>query len=135
VSFCPLYRKVFKLTVSLPIEEEGYVRTLWTRDAYGVPSRTNLYGAHPIYVNQKTGQNASASGVFFLNSNGMDIKFPEGGKQIEYNILGGVVDLFFLNGPTPADVARQGTQVWGVPAEVPYWSLGVSFDRTRECPH
>lgn len=56
----------------------------------------------------------------------MDVKFPGGGQNVEYNILGGVVDLFFLNGPTPADVARQGVQVWGVPAEVPYWSLGVS---------
>lgn len=102
------------------------MRTLWTRDAYGVPSRTNLYGAHPIFVNQKTGQNASANGVFFLNSNGMDVKFPDGGENIEYNVLGGVFDLFFLNGPTPADVARQGTQIWGAPAEVPYWSLGVS---------
>lgn len=57
----------------------------------------------------------------------MDVKFPNGGQKIEYNILGGVVDMFFLNGPTPADVARQGTQVWGVPAEVPYWSLGVGL--------
>jgi alpha-glucosidase len=56
----------------------------------------------------------------------MDVKFPGGGEEIEYNVLGGVVDLFFLNGPTPADVARQGTQIWGAPAEVPYWSLGVS---------
>lgn len=110
----------------LPIQDEGYIRTLWTRDAYGVPPRTNLYGAHPIFVNQKIGENPSASGVFFLNSNGMDVKFPNGGQEIEYNILGGVVDMFFLAGDTPADVARQGTQVWGVPAEVPYWSLGVS---------
>jgi alpha-glucosidase len=108
---------------TLPIDRDNYVRTLWTRDAYGVPSYTNLYGAHPIFVNQKVGQNASASGVYLLNSNGMDVKFPNG-TAIEYNVLGGIIDLFFLNGPTPADVARQGAQIWGTSSEVPYWSLG-----------
>jgi alpha-glucosidase len=56
----------------------------------------------------------------------MDIRFPQAGKYIEYSALGGVLDFSFLNGPTPAAVARQGTEVWGKPAEVPYWSLGVS---------
>lgn len=109
----------------LPISRDNYTRTLWTRDAYGVPTYTNLYGAHPIYVNQKVGDEPEAHGVYLLNSNGMDIRFPDGGKSIEYSTLGGVIDLFFLNGPTPADVAKQGTEIWGRPAEVPYWSLGV----------
>ncbi|BEJ16617.1 hypothetical protein CspHIS471_0600180 [Cutaneotrichosporon sp. HIS471] len=109
---------------TLPIHDEGYIRTLWTRDAYGVPGKTNLYGSHPFYVNQKVGQHASASGTFLLSSHGMDVKFPNGGSEIEYNTLGGIVDLFFFNGPTPADVARQGSQVWGVSEPVPYWSLG-----------
>lgn len=109
---------------TLPITEEGYVRTLWNRDAYGVPARTNLYGSHPIIVNQKVGENPSASGVFLLNSNGMDIKFPEQGKYIEYNTLGGIADFFFLNGPTPADVSRQAAAIWKPSPMVPYWSLG-----------
>ncbi|CAK9779509.1 hypothetical protein CC85DRAFT_287362 [Cutaneotrichosporon oleaginosum] len=108
---------------TLPIHEDGYTRTLWTRDAYGVPGRTNLYGAHPFYVNQKVGEGASASGTFLLSSQGMDVKFPNG-TQVEFNALGGIVDLFFLNGPTPADVARQGSQIWGISEPVPYWSLG-----------
>ncbi|GMK58551.1 hypothetical protein CspeluHIS016_0505830 [Cutaneotrichosporon spelunceum] len=109
---------------TLPIHEDGYTRTLWTRDAYGIPGRTNLYGSHPFYVNQKVGEHASASGTFLLSSQGMDVKFPNNGSEIEYNTLGGIVDLFFFNGPTPADVARQGSQVWGVSEPVPYWSLG-----------
>ena len=111
----------------LPIGRENYVRTLWTRDAYGTPSYTNLYGAHPIFVNQKVGSNHSANGVYLLNSQGMDIKFPEGGQYVEYNTLGGIVDLFFLAGPQPADVARQASGVWGKTQEIPYWSLGVSI--------
>jgi len=112
------------LTFRLPIDQNNYTRTLWTRDAYGVPSQTNLYGAHPVFVNQRVGQNASANGVFFLNSHGMDVRFPESGQYIEYSVIGGIVDLFFFAGPTPADVARQGSDVWGKAAEVPYWSLG-----------
>ena len=122
-----LSKSKIKLMHRLPISRDNYTRTLWTRDAYGVPSYTNLYGAHPIYVNQKVGNGSEAHGVYLLNSNGMDIRFPNGGDSIEYSTLGGVIDLFFLNGPTPADVARQATEIWGKPAEVPYWSLGVSL--------
>lgn len=109
---------------TLPITEDNYIRTLWNRDAYGLPPRTNLYGSHPIYVNQKVGETPSASGTFLLNSNGMDVKFPENGKYIEYNVLGGIADFFFLNGPTPGDVARQASQIWKPSPMVPYWSLG-----------
>jgi hypothetical protein len=74
------------LHLSLPITQENYTRTIWSRDAYGLPSFTNLYGAHPVYINQITGSNstsASSHGVFLLNSNGMDVKFPESGKYLE----------------------------------------------------
>lgn len=97
---------------------------MWSRDAYGIPSRTNLYGNHPFYVDQRVGSKASASGTFLLNSHGMDITFPGGGSNIEFNALGGIADLFFFNGPTPGEVAKQGAQVWGASKEVPYWSLG-----------
>jgi alpha-glucosidase len=56
----------------------------------------------------------------------MDVKFPEAGKYIEYNSLGGIFDFFFFNGPTPGDVAKQGSEVWHPSKEVPYWALGVS---------
>ena len=112
----------------LPITRANYTRTFWARDAYGTPTYTNLYGAHPIYVNQKVGDNPTANGVFLLNSEGMDIKFPDG-QYIEYNAIGGIADLFFFNGPTPGDVAQQATEVFGKPDEVPYWALGVSHRR------
>lgn len=110
--------------LTLPIWEDNYIRTLWNRDAAGLPTRTNLYGSHPIYVNQKVGDKPSASGTFLLNSNGMDIKFPEKGSYIEYNVIGGILDFMFLNGPTPGDVARQASQIWKPSPMVPYWSLG-----------
>lgn len=142
---------------SLPIEMENYTRTIWARDAYGLPTYTNLYGAHPVFINQITGENPSAYGVFLLNSNGMDVKFPESGRYLEYNVLGGILDLYFFAGPTPAEASKQYVQAIGksrvlnpgyptnhlriaigFPAEVPYWSLGfhqcrsVRFTRSRQ---
>jgi alpha-glucosidase (family GH31 glycosyl hydrolase) len=102
--------------LSLPITQENYTRTIWSRDAYGLPSFTNLYGAHPVYINQITGSNstsASSHGVFLLNSNGMDVKFPESGKYLEYNVLGGIFDLYFFAGPTPAEASRQYVETIG----------------------
>ncbi len=99
---------------------------MWSRDAYGVPQGSNLYGNHPIYYEHRT---TGTHGVFLLNSNGMDIKIndTEGlGTTLEYNVIGGVLDFYFLAGSEsdPTEVARQYADVAGTPAEVPYWSFG-----------
>ena len=100
-------------------------RTMWSRDAYGVPTGSNLYGNHPIYFeHRKTGTH----GVFLLNSNGMDIKLDDThSASLEYNIIGGVFDFYFLAGSEtdPVEVSRQYAQLVGTPAEVPYWSFGL----------
>lgn len=61
-----------------------------------------------------------------LNSNGMDVFIDKGeaGQYLEYNILGGVLDLFFMAGPTPVDVVRQYSEVAGLPVTIPYSALG-----------
>ncbi|EPQ30679.1 uncharacterized protein PFL1_01580 [Pseudozyma flocculosa PF-1] len=110
----------------LPITQANYSRTLWARDAYGVPSRTNLYGSHPIYFDHRlTDSGPSTHGVFLLTSNGLDVKFPDGGRALEYNTLGGIIDLFFMQGPDPTSVAKQYTDVIGRPVGSPYWGLGL----------
>ena len=112
---------------SLRLPTTNYTRTLWNRDAYGIPSETNLYGAHPVYVDHR-GKNGT-HGVFFLNSNGMDIKIDitEDGKQyLEYNAVGGVLDFYFLAGPTPKEVSIQYSEVVGLPVMQSYWTFGVS---------
>jgi alpha-glucosidase len=95
--------------------------TLWSRDAFGTPNGTNLYGNHPVYFEHRT---TGTHGVFLLNSNGMDIKLANG--TLEYNVIGGVLDFYFLAGSTsdPTAVARQYAEIVGAPAEVPYWSFG-----------
>ena len=104
----------------------NYTRTLWSRDAYLVPSGTNLYGNHPVYFEHREAS-GQTHGVFLFNSNGMDIKInstERDGQYLEYNTLGGVVDLYFLSGPGPVQVAEQYSEVVGKPAMMPYWGLG-----------
>ncbi|KAL2754207.1 glycoside hydrolase family 31 protein, partial [Sodiomyces alcalophilus JCM 7366] len=114
---------------SFRLPNRNYTRTLWARDV-AVPRRENLYGSHPIYVEQRA---TGTHGVFLLNSNGMDILINEdddGSSFLEYRAIGGVLDFYFLAGPTPVEVARQYARVAGSPAIVPYWSLGF-----HQCKH
>ncbi|KAI4729283.1 alpha-glucosidase [Aureobasidium sp. EXF-10728] len=103
----------------------NYTRTLWSRDAYSIPEGSNLYGNHPVYFDHRGAD--GTHGVFLLNSNGMDIKInstAELGQYLEYNTIGGIVDLYFLAGPSPTEVSKQYAEVVGLPAEMPYWGLG-----------
>jgi len=59
----------------------------------------------------------------------MDIKITNdgpGGPSLEYNVIGGVIDFYFLVGSEtdPTAVAKQYASVVGRPAEIPYWSIG-----------
>ena len=64
----------------------------------------------------------SAEGALLLNSNGMDVVLTP--TSYQWRAVGGIPDLYFFTGPTPADVMRQYTDVVGRPAMQPYWSLG-----------
>ncbi|KAA8910594.1 alpha-glucosidase [Sphaerosporella brunnea] len=97
-------------------------RTLWARDAYSVPADSNLYGTHPIYLEHRE---SGTHGVFLLNSNGMDVNLGvENGMKLQYNVIGGIFDFYFLSGPTPQAVTQQYAAIVGVPALPAYWSLG-----------
>ncbi|KAK3378615.1 alpha-glucosidase-like protein [Podospora didyma] len=108
----------------LRLNTTNYIRTLWSQDAFGTPSGANLYGNHPVYFeHRKTGTH----GVFLLNSNGMDVvinKNAAAGQYLEYNTLGGVVDLYFVAGPSPIEVSQQYAEIAGLPAMMPYWGFG-----------
>ena len=115
-------------TDSFRLSAYNTTRTFWSRDAYGIATGTNLYGNHPVYFEHRT---TGTHGVFLLNSNGMDIKInnTESGNTttLEYNVIGGVLDFYFLAGSEtdPTEVARQYADVVGTPAEVPYWTFGL----------
>jgi alpha-glucosidase len=55
----------------------------------------------------------------------MDIKIDDSeGQFLEYNTLGGIIDLYFVSGPTPVEAARQYSEVVGKAAMMPYWGFG-----------
>lgn len=58
-----------------------------------------------------------------MNSNGMDVVLSE--NSIQYRMIGGVIDLYFLAGPTPNAVNDQLTQIIGRPVMPPYWAQGL----------
>ncbi|KAK8117999.1 glycoside hydrolase family 31 protein [Apiospora kogelbergensis] len=108
------------------LNDTDYTRTMWSRDAYGIPYGTNLYGNHPIYFDHRVG--SGTHGVFLLSSSGMDIKInqtSDGKQYLEYNVVGGIIDLYFMAGPTPTKVSQQYAQIAGLPAMMPYWGLGM----------
>ncbi|KAH8669727.1 putative alpha/beta-glucosidase agdC [Tricladium varicosporioides] len=112
-------------TDSLRLNTTDYTRTLWSRDSYGIPAGQNLYGNHPIYFDHRGSK--GTHGVFLLSTSGMDIKINRtetDGQYLEYNLMSGILDLYFLEGPSPVDVAQQYSEVTQKPAMMPYWSFG-----------
>lgn len=58
-----------------------------------------------------------------MNSNGMEVAITRSTLQIR--TIGGILDLYFLMGPSPMDVLNQLTSIVGRPVMPPYWSLGL----------
>ncbi|XP_049848123.1 uncharacterized protein LOC126311211 [Schistocerca gregaria] len=100
----------------LPYDDRTY--TIFTKDL-ATPEFLNVYGAHPFYMEMRNGK---AHGVLLLNSNGMDVVLKN--ESLTFKVMGGVLDFFFFNGPTPRDVVRQYLYVIGKTHFPPYWSLG-----------
>ncbi|KAK1757123.1 glycosyl hydrolases family 31-domain-containing protein [Echria macrotheca] len=109
---------------SLRLPASGYKRTLWNAESPFIPRNSNLYGSHPIYFDHRGG--SGTHGVFLLSASGMDIVIDQedGQRYLEYNTIGGVLDFYFLAGPNPSDVSKQYAEVAGLPAMMPYWTLG-----------
>lgn len=110
---------------SFRLETQDYQRVFWNSESPYIPRHSNLYGAHPNYLDHRG--DAGSHGVFLLNSDGMNININQtetGGHYLEYNIVGGILDFYFLAGPSPTDVSKQYAEVVGLPAMMPYWSFG-----------
>lgn len=59
------------------------------------------------------------------NWSGMDIKIDDSdGQFLEYDTIGGIIDLYFVSGPTPVEAAQQYSEVVGKSAMMPYWGFG-----------
>lgn len=110
---------------SLKLNTNWQIFTLFNKDQ--VPTENaNLYGAHPFYlIIENSGK---SHGVLFLNSNAMDV-ILQPSPGITFRTIGGIFDIYFFLGPTPADVIKQYSEVVGKPFLPPYWSLGFHLCR------
>lgn len=93
--------------------------TLWAADVAALDMYTNLYSSYPFYLQMIDG---ASHGVMLMNSNGMDIYLES--DYLTFKVIGGIIDLYVFNGPTPTNVVSQYTKIIGNPTMMPYWSLG-----------
>ncbi|ORX73656.1 hypothetical protein DL89DRAFT_273529 [Linderina pennispora] len=93
-------------------------KTLWSRGGSYLLGE-NIYGSQTIHMELRNGK---FHGAYLHNFHGMDIVLDN--NAIQYRILGGTADFYFLNGPTALDVIDQYTDLVGRPARIPYWALG-----------
>ncbi|KAF2729216.1 alpha-glucosidase precursor [Polyplosphaeria fusca] len=103
----------------------NYTRTMWNSESPFIPTNDNLYGSHPVYFEHRGDK--GTHGVFLLSSSGMQININRSdtdGQWLEYNTIGGTLDLYFLAGKKAADVSRQYADVVGYSPMYPYWAFG-----------
>ncbi|KAI6477351.1 hypothetical protein MCOR04_009721 [Pyricularia oryzae] len=113
-------------TDSFRLPTQDYHRTLWNADMAFNPPMANMYSSHPTYFDHRPGSGTHA--VYLRNSGGMDVKIHRteaDGQYLEYNLLGGVLDLYLLAGPGPAEASRQYAETIGLADMPPYWALGI----------
>ncbi|KAL8831868.1 MAG: hypothetical protein Q9191_000620 [Dirinaria sp. TL-2023a] len=102
----------------------NFTRTFYAIDN-GNPINSNLYGTHPVYLENRY-QNNSASlshGVYARNAHGQEWLLRDG--NITYRTIGGSFDFYFLSGPTAKEViAQYQGGIIGYPAMQMYWTFG-----------
>lgn len=71
------------------------------------------------------GRSASAAGsdILLLTPPSSNVSL------IEYRLLGGTLDFYFLSGPSPTDVIEQYGALIGLPTWQPYWGFGFQLCR------
>ena len=116
---------------SLRHDPTSFSQPIWTAGEPFMPQDTNLYGFYPVYYDHRVSSgNSTSSGthaVYLRNTNGMRVNLSQDGDgkySLEYNIIGGVFDFYFLSGPTPKEASAQLAEVIGYATMMPYWSFG-----------
>jgi alpha-glucosidase len=110
---------------SFRFHTDDYERVLLNAESPNIPENANLYGTHPIYFDHRGDK--GTHGVFMLNSSPMQVdikKAQDGSQYLEYNTIGGIIDLYFMAGSKPAEVSKQYADIAGYSAMYPYWTFG-----------
>ncbi|WP_411844861.1 glycoside hydrolase family 31 protein [Roseibacillus persicicus] len=96
---------------------------LWGSDTYAYGSETDpLYKNIPFFIGIHHGQ---AYGIFFDNTHRSFFDFGKERKETSsFWAQGGLMDFYYIHGPTVRDVVRRFAQLTGVPELPPLWSLG-----------
>lgn len=96
----------------------------------GLPPGHNLYGSHPFYLIHLHNPKLFA-GVFFLNSNPIDVKIRHVGMQtqIDHIFSGGIIDGFFFQKGQVEEVVKSYHYLIGNPVALPYWAFGYHQSR------
>jgi len=100
--------------------------TMWNQDQGGAIPDSNLYGTHPV-IFQLGSSGTLASGIFFLNSNAMEVDVSD--EKITWISIGGVMDFYYIVAETPDSVVQAYLSVIGAPHLPAYWSLGFHQSR------
>ena len=108
------------------LNENDTIATMWassgefrqTRNAYGCvvthllsAKLTKLPSAHPTYMEHRiNAEKNSSSGhaVTLMNSHGMDVVLRK--RSIEYRVLGGTLDFYFVTADSPTEVISEAGQ-------------------------
>ncbi|KAJ7807951.1 glycosyl hydrolases family 31-domain-containing protein, partial [Mycena leptocephala] len=113
----------------------GTIQTDWARDSADPPDQ-NIYGSHPVYIEHRFNSTTNTSqthGVFLLSPAAADILLltPPSSltSLIQYRLIGGIISLYFLSGPTPVSVIEQYSSIVGKPTWQPYWGFGFHLCR------
>lgn len=117
----------------------GSTYELYNRDAdqYALNSTKSLYGSIPFIMAYSA---TASSGVLFLNAAETDVHILDNTAvpSCTWKPEVGAVDIFFLPGPTPAQVQQQHASLTGPTMLPPYFSLGYhqcrwSYMNTKDC--
>lgn len=108
----------------LPLRGESTYE-MYNTDAFKYPvnSTKALYGAIPFVMAYAA---STTTGVLFLNPSDTNVHISgaNAAPACQWKPEAGVIDLFFLPGPTPSKVQQQHASLTGATVMPPYFSLG-----------
>jgi len=106
-----------------PLDKRGHTYVMWNTDPAGYDANTDpLYQSVPFFIGLRKGK---AYGIFFDNT--YRSSFDMGAESPDYYSFGaegGEMNYYFIYGPDPKKVITRFTELVGLTALPPRWSLG-----------